>query len=441
MEFFVGMRNRRECSRPPILYLLLLLICSPVLTLPAGEPIDLPWADRELERLERGQVERQPWQFSQFPILAWRAPPGTATLDDFKAYKEAGFNLHPTNPDDGFHRALDFISETGLYAMPFRQCRDFGLPAAAIDFEQEKNRKSIVGWIACHQPSQLPEIIHAVGEVGRLMREDPTRWTIINLPPPHRFRQPSLEAVVKSSLQAGMPLLSYEHYVTRADGTTSIQEHFDNLEALRRLSLQYDVPFWASALPAGEKYRRPSESDLRWKQFTNLAYGAKGLAYFSYWGGDSAGGGGATGVIDGATGARSELYGLVQKINLEVARVGDILLSLSNLDVVHTNPPAGHRRFQEGNFWIERVEAKDALISFFTSDAGDRYAMVVNKLHGVNQTAKELTSDVKLTFDRDVSEVEAISWLDGTPGPLKLQGRSVILPIAGGTGVLLRAKP
>jgi hypothetical protein len=40
----------------------------------------------------------------------------------------------------------------------------------------------------------------------------------------------------------------------------------------------------------------------------------------------------------------------------------------------------------------------------------------------------------------DVKEVEAVSWLDGTPGRLVLNGTRASLPIHGGTGVLIKAR-
>lgn len=408
-----------------------------------GEPLDLPWADGQLEKLVLPSGSPEPWRFTDFPILAWLAPPASASPEDFRAYREAGFNLHPTHPDDGFHQALDRLSQAGLYSIPFRQSPETGVPAAEIDFEQERQRKSIVGWIASHQPTSIDQTVAAVREVGRLMQEDPTRWAFLTLPPARRFDQPSLEAVVRAGLRAGMPVLSSGYYQSgERNGRIGTQEHFNNLEALRRLSLEHDIPFWASALAVEPKgFREPSESQLRWKLFTSLAYGAKGLCYFSYWGATGDGGEQVPGVVDPVTGRPGPLYPHVKAINQEVARVGNVLLKLTNLDVVHTSPPEGHRPFQKGMFWIEAVEGEDLLVSFFQDEAGRRYAMVVNKRQGLGKSAADMTDRVTLTFGVDVTGVEVVSWIDGAPGELELQGQSAILDIAGGTGLLLRATP
>ena len=47
---------------------------------------------------------------------------------------------------------------------------------------------------------------------------------------------------------------------------------------------------------------------------------------------------------------------------------------------------------------------------------------------------------IDLTFAADVKEVEAVNWLDGTPGKLALNGTRASLRIYGGTGVLIKAK-
>jgi len=113
---------------------------------------------------------------------------------------------------------------------------------------------------------------------------------------------------------------------------------------------------------------------------------------------------------------------------------------LTNLEVVHTNPPKGHTSFKKGKSWIADMKAANALIGFFRDKKGDRYAMVVNQLHGMNKSAKETTDTIEPTFDSSAGSVTAVNWLDGKPDRITLNnaGKSS-LTIAGGTGVLLKA--
>merc|ERR1740117_734139 len=59
-----------------------------------------------------------------------------------------------------------------------------------------------------------------------------------------------------------------------------------NVATMRKYSLLAGVPFWnyfeVEAVFGGEP--EPTEAQIRWQMFTSLAYGAKGLLYFCYWG-------------------------------------------------------------------------------------------------------------------------------------------------------------
>ena len=57
-----------------------------------------------------------------------------------------------------------------------------------------------------------------------------------------------------------------------------------NLEVLRELSIEHQLPFWNffNAMPFGG-HVNPTEAQLRWQAFTSVAYGARGVLYFMYW--------------------------------------------------------------------------------------------------------------------------------------------------------------
>ncbi|MES2464173.1 MAG: hypothetical protein V4671_26725, partial [Armatimonadota bacterium] len=210
-------------------------------------------------------------------------------------------------------------------------------------------------------------------------------------------------------------------------------------EQFRRASLRFDVPFWAFALSIQHfSYRRPSESDLRWQQYTNLAYGAKGLWYFTYWGPTDWENWDKIAIVDPKTGAPTDNYRHVQTLNRAILQMGDTLLRLSCRSVVHTQPPSGQQPFIANRQWIADIQAADALIGFFNDDRGRQYAMVVNKRHGMNKSAREMTDEITLTFASNAGRVTAVNWLDGKTGPLTQRAGKSTLTVAGGTGVLLR---
>ena len=271
------------------------------------------------------------------------------------------------------------------------------------------------------------------------MREDPTRWTLFNLLPPNAQRDPPTEPIIEAAVRNGMPLLSYDSYVIHADGSDNASAHYRYLEQFRQASSKYKVPFWAFALTIQHfGYRRPSESDLRWNHFTNLAYGAKGLWYFTYWGPTDWPNWDHRAIIDPKDGSKTPLYEQVKALNRAVLSMGDVLLGLTSTHVVHTAPTAGQRPLTPGEHWIADIRAPDALAGFFHDREGKLYALVVNKQHGKGKSAQETADDIELTFAPQVRAVTAVNWLDGKPGPLRLRGGKATLRLSGGTGVLLR---
>ncbi|MDF2441772.1 MAG: hypothetical protein JWN98_2756 [Abditibacteriota bacterium] len=393
----------------------------------------------ELTDLKLPAVERRAWRFQKFPIIAWWGPPGTARLADFQNYKEAGFSLYAANPDSGYEQALEFATQVGLPVMAYRRAQGFGLPAAPVDFSQR--RDNIVGWLTHDEPGGMPAVLEAMTAVNTLMREDPTRWTLFNFLPPHAQNNPSTEPIIDAAIRNGMPLLSYDSYVIHADGSDNTEAHFRYLEQFRRASLRHKVPFWAFALSIKHfGYRRPSESDIRWSQYTNLAYGAKGLWYFTYWGPTDWENWDRVAIVDPRSGAKTELYEHIKKLNHSVLQMGDTLLQLTSRDVVHTSPLPGQAPFYEDTHWIAGIKATDALIGFFSDPKGAQYALLVNKRHGMAKSAAEMADQIEVRFDPAVRRVTAVNWLDGTPGPLKIINGKAFLKIHGGTGVLLRVE-
>lgn len=391
-----------------------------------------------LQQLQLPPVERRPWRFRKFPIIAWWGPPGTASLVDFQNYKDAGFNLYAANPDTGYEQALRFAAQIDLPVMAYRRTQGFGLPAAPVDFS--RRRDNIVGWLTHDEPGGMPGVIEAISAVNTLMREDPTRWALFNFLPPGAQNNAPTEPIIDAAIRSGMPLLSYDAYVIHADGNDNAGAHFRYLEQFRRASLRHNVPFWAFALSIKHfGYRRPSESDIRWNHFTNLAYGAKGLWYFTYWGPTDWENWDLVAIVDPKDGAKTELYEHVKKLNHAVLEMGDILLNLTSRDVVHSAPLAGQSPFFEDTHWIAGIKASDALIGFFSDGAGTRYALLVNKRHGMAKSAAEMADQMEIRFDPSVRRVTAVNWLDGTPGPLKITNGKASLTLHGGTGVLLRA--
>ncbi len=59
--------------------------------------------------------------------------------------------------------------------------------------------------------------------------------------------------------------------------------YWDNLETVRRNCLKAKVPYTQIIVSIEHMgYRACSEADLRWQVWTSLAYGTRGITYFTY---------------------------------------------------------------------------------------------------------------------------------------------------------------
>ena len=91
-------------------------------------------------------------------------------------------------------------------------------------------------------------------------------------------------------------MLSFDHYpFFQPDpdgrfGNISKAGFVANLATVRRAALGASIPFWVAIrvvpIPFGVEggvvaQYDPSEAQLRWQAFTSLAYGAKGIIYFT----------------------------------------------------------------------------------------------------------------------------------------------------------------
>lgn len=130
----------------------------------------------------------------------------------------------------------------------------------------------------------------------------------------------------------------------------------------------------------------------------------------------------------------------VQSLNRAVAAIGETLLSLKNVDVVHTSPPPGQRKLEPGKRAIAAVKAQDALVGFFEDEKGAPFSIVVNKRHGLGKSADELKDTLELELAEDVTAVEVVGGQGPAAGPLELKERRAKLELGGGSGALLRIK-
>ena len=227
------------------------------------------------------------------------------------------------------------------------------------------------------------------------------------------------------------PFVSFDRYPLLLDGDDA--GWFDNLQIVRTVALEAGIPYWLfiqSIKYAG--HRMPTAAELSWQIGISLAYGYKGIQYFTYWTPDPARGEAFEPALVTVDGDRTPLWNAARRINPMLQAAGRQILPLTSQSVSVTGvtgPPAGLPAF-EPDTWITGVEGSPIVIGAFATgpDASERTLVVANWSH-----AEEARSS--LTFGQDVSHVEVEEEPGRRPPRAAANPARVRLP-AGGFAVL-----
>jgi hypothetical protein len=122
-----------------------------------------------------------------------------------------------------------------------------------------------------------------------LIREvDPKTWIYINLLPNYASPEQLGTATYAEHLetfvaQCRPQALSYDNYFLTRKDPADRAFFWRNLQEVTTCARRHAIPFWNIVSSVGSySYRVPTDADLRLQAFGSLAYGAGGIAYFTY---------------------------------------------------------------------------------------------------------------------------------------------------------------
>jgi hypothetical protein len=176
-------------------------------------------------------------------------------------------------------------------------------------------------------------------------------------------------------------VLSFDHYPFLNDGVF-IEDYYWNLEIIRRQALRAGIDFWTYIQSVGtEGMVQPTEEQMRYQIYTNLAYGAKGYIYFTYeTPGIEAAGKPFYGGLILPDGSQNVTYEYAKDINAEVLELGPTLSTLTSMEVYHTGVlPIGTHGLPSNFFWQITNNTEPAVVGYFQNDSGRKFIMVVNR--------------------------------------------------------------
>jgi hypothetical protein len=391
-------------------------------------------------------LAQAPWQPEEYPLSYWVGPPKEFNaLAAWQRVKDCNFTV--AGQYGGYsvadnRKMLDFCAQLGLKAMIVDGRTSW---EAAFEDNHAAQIKSLVADFGSHPATYGYYILDepsadrfpALGKVSQeLQRQDPKHLPYINLLPtyasPEQLGAPTYAEHLDRFLRLVKPaVLSYDHYALMKDGSDRV-DYFENLALIREYGLRYGVPTWNIILSLPHLgYRDPSAAEMRWQVYTSLAYGIKGLMWFTYWtmpewekdfGGTA---------IVTPKGEPARLYPIVKQLNGETRVLGKTLLGLTSTGVYHTGAvPAGCTRLG-GDAPIQLPGDLPLLIGFFTDAKDQQYALVANRDH-----AKPV--EVTLALKPHVTGLTGISPADGSDKPVVLADGKAKLNLAAGDGRLFR---
>jgi hypothetical protein len=230
--------------------------------------------------------------------------------------------------------------------------------------------------------------------------------------------------------------LSFDRYPILASGEDT--GYFNNWAEVRAAALQAGLPAWVYIQSVGYAgHAVPTAKDLLWQINISLAYGCKGIQYFTYWTPDPARGEGFSDALITVDGQRTPLYEAAKTINKRyLAPVGAALLPLTSDSVQAANlpsPPQGLPAFT-GDGYVAGTSGGAAVLGRFRSSQGtDRTRWLL----AANFSRHQATS-VRLTPGPLVAGVDSF---DPASGEYKEMGTgSVTLTLGAGAGQLLRLR-
>jgi len=154
--------------------------------------------------------------------------------------------------------------------------------------------------------------------------------------------------------------------------------YFQNLEAMRKAALKHNLPFWNIVLSnAHFNYAEPTPAGFRFQAYTTLAYGARGISYFTYFSPHI--GNYRLAPID-QFGEKTPTWDMLRNVNMQIHKLGPVYVTLKSVNVFH------HPEVPEGcsgiatSKWLKNVQGlTNLLVGEFQGPNGEPYVMVVNK--------------------------------------------------------------
>lgn len=397
-----------------------------------------------------------PWQPDKFPISYWCGPPPEFNaLERYQEIREANFTL-------AFPPCAGMTVEQNLKLLD--HCQAVGLKAFVHDSRMPHalgsdpaNRAKVDAIIKDYSKHPALAGYHIVDEPGAgafpglaevvayLKEKDPAHPGYINLLPTYGrdfnvLGTKTYEEHVRKFAETVKPFaISYDHYHFTHHGDRA--DFFENLDTVRKVALEHKLPFWNIVLTTQHfDYRHLGEPELRFEAMQTLAYGGKGLLWFTYWSpqGPANPGTWKHAIVD-EHGKRDPHYDMIKQINADVLAIGGELLPATSTVAyqigVEKQPPATTPPPEDPPVQLDPATKARLTVGLFTSPDGKTLCVLANLDY-------KQPADAAVSVRADHSSIESFDPDSGQWSPANSQPSgdqaTVAVELPAGGAILLR---
>ena len=358
---------------------------------------------------------------NQLAIGMWVTPPDQFRNDrEFKRIAHAGINFvngfgYYENSPDKIKTTLDlcakhnlkyFVNQGDIHTAILSYAEKPS-PAMLDTFiagvKEYVNHQAYAGELLFDEPGK-PLFGSVAAFTKQYEKYYPDKMWHVNLFPSYAtegIRSASYEEYISFWLDQLDPgYLSFDSYPLLAGGGI-IQDYFYNLDLVRTKTVERKIPFWTfiqtlsiAQTPGVPDKRDPTEEEIRWQVWVNLAFGAKGIQYFCYW---SPGSGSEvfSDALITRDGKKTNKYNYVKRINSDIHKPGEVLLHCDAVGVIQTtaSPYPLYRESLHSFGPIKGVRGDDNLTGCFLGPDGRHHVLVTPLTPNSGATVKFTLED------------------------------------------------
>lgn len=397
---------------------------------------------------------------NKYPITFWYGIPKEFVSEErIKEAIDCGMNIlecrYDTETNKEFLRICDkYGVKANVYddriGYSYQNKENWEMKLADV-VNDYKGFNSLYQYFIKDEPSDhdFPDLARVAGYLKKL---DPEHDSYINLLPICAIPgEGAYEKHVRNFLDTVKPnILSYDHYSFLKREVSDLKDlpeaeisdenrkangwenklfekynregFFDNLEVIRNIALEYNIPWMIIVLVVEHwHYRLLNESEIRWEVFNSLAYGSCAISYFTYWTPDRKHNSEPWtyhNAIINADGTRNVNYDRVKRINEDLSLMASYIMNAKSENVFHVGFEQDSVKEFRGHMGINEINADSVTVGFF--DNG--YFLLVNK-------------DIEKDQIVNIKSDKRIEVLDKSNTWSEFSGN---ITIAAGDGVLFR---